>query len=244
METLSVRVGRRIREFRRARGLTVAQLSQIIGKSDATLYKYESGEIAPDVNQIQQIALALQTDPVYFFDIPEHRGMNTARVPYLDTGRLYTYYFDGRVQKLTKSLLLFYAHPEGLGIHATFYLNVKDFSKPERSRYIYSGSLISHDTVSYFVMQNATLPIETFVIEIVHPMQITQTTWGLFLGLSDEPATPMAAKMLFSRVELSDQELTTYPLTFTKEELKSIRHKNAILLTIRESAYHKEWDNP
>ena len=235
MESLSVRVGRRIREFRRARGLTVAQLGQILGKSAATVYKYESGEIAPDVNQIQQFATALQTDPVYFFDVPARYRMDSARVPYMDTGRLYTYYFDGRVGKLTKSLLLFYPHPEETGIQASFYLNLTDFDRPEQARYIYSGSMVSHDTVSYFVMQNTTLPIETYVIEVVHPMQTTQTTWGLFLGLSDEPATPMTTKMLFSRVPLAEKELSSYPLRFTKEELKTIRRKNAILLTIRES---------
>ena len=237
MEDLSVRVGRRIRAFRRARGLTVAQLSQVLGKSAATIYKYESGEIAPDVNQIQQLATALQTDPAYFFDVPGDRRMLSSRVPYMDTGKLYTYYYDGRVQSLTRSLLVFWPHPDGSGIHASFYLNVPDFDSPERARYVYSGSLTSHDTVSYFIMQNTALPVETYVIEVVHPMQATQTTWGLFLGLSDEPATPMSTKMLFSRVQLTRQELDSFPLTFTKEELRNIRQKNAILLSIREKAY-------
>ena len=113
-------------------------------------------------------------------------------------------------------------------------MNLKDFNQPEYSRYIYRGSLISHELVSFFIMENITLPIETMTIEVIHPFQTEQTTWGVFLGLSDQPLAPMTTKMLFSKVPLSNKELEAYPLAFTKDELKSIRRNNSLLLSIRE----------
>ena len=44
----------------------------------------------------------------------------------------------------------------------------------------------------------------------------------------------MTTKMLFSKVPLSNKELEAYPLAFTKDELKSIRRNNSLLLSIRE----------
>ena len=235
MEALSIRVGRRIRSFRKVRGMSVAQLSRRIGRSEATLYKYESGQIPPDVNTIQLIAQALQIEPAFLFDIPEGSKSVVTRIRFLDGGRFYAYYHDGRINALVKSLLVFYPAPEGNENRASFYMNLQDFDDPERSRYIYTGERVSHETVSYFIMENLTLPIETFVIQMVHPMQTSQTTWGLFMGLSDQPMAPMATKMLFSRVPLSARQLADYPLEFTKEELRNIRSKNALLLSIRES---------
>ena len=236
-ELLAVRVGRRIRTFRRVRGLSVVQLGGMIGKSAATVYKYESGEIPPDVNQLQQIAQALQVDASYLLDVPAFQKLASVHVPYLDTGRLFTYYYDGRIGALVKSLLLFYPSSDGNRIQALFYINLPEFETPEHSRYLYSGTLTSHETVSYFIMENITLPIETLVIQLVHPMQTSQTTWGIFMGLSDEPVTPMTTKMLFSRAPLGAKDLAAYPLCFTKEELKNIKKKNALLLSIRESAH-------
>lgn len=233
--SLSERVGHRIRSFRKARGISIAELSARTGKSQATLYKYETGQISPDIETLGSIANVLKTEPTFLLDAPRLGVHAAPSIAYLSTGKLYAYYYDGRIKSLVKSLLTFYHQPTDDTWHVTFYMNVKNFDDPENARYLYVGTPIFHETVSFFIMENQTLPIETFVIELVHPMQTLQTTWGLFMGLSDEPVAPMATKMLFSRKPLTDKELASYPLAFTKEQLKSIRMKNALLLSIRES---------
>lgn len=233
-ESLSLRVGKRIRSFRKARGLSVSQVSDLIGKSEATYYKYESGLISPDIDTIQRISQALQIEPTFLFDIPHIGKSSVKNIAYLDLGKLYSYYYDGRIQSIVKSLLLFYKKDEEkTESTAFFYMNLHDFGEPEKSRYIYSGQLRSHEMVSYFIMENVTMPIETLLIQLVHPMQTSQTTWGIFMGLSDQPTAPMTTKMLFSRSPLSAKELESFPLAFTKEELLGIRKRNAILLSIR-----------
>ncbi len=235
MDQMEKQIGSRIRMFRRLRGLSVEQLGGAIGKSKATVYKYESGLIPIGVDTLLDIAGALKVAPAHFFDTPSTTAKNSPKVGLFDKGRLYAYYFDGRIKQIVRSLLTFYPDAEEeMGYRASFYMHLNDFSKPEQSRYIYSGTLISHELVSYFILENIMLPIETFVMEILHPLQTSLNTWGLFLGISDQPLTPMTTKILFSKVPLSQQELQTYPLMFTKDELKNIREKNAILLSIRE----------
>ena len=93
--------------------------------------------------------------------------------------------------------------------------------------------MISHETVSYFILENITLPIETLVLQILNPFRNSLTSWGLFMGMSDHPATPMAAKMLFSKRLLTTKEIEQFPLVLTKDELRKIRSQNALLLSIR-----------
>lgn len=80
--------------------------------------------------------------------------------------------------------------------------------------------------------RNLTLPIETLVIELLHTFRTGLCTWGLFLGLSDQPLTPMATKILLSKLPLSDDELANHPMTFTKSELRDVREKNVLLLSM------------
>lgn len=238
MSELAALVGKRLRTFRKMRGLSVDQLAKRIGRSNATVYKYESGGIDMDLATLGQIAAALNLEPSFFFDIPNYSSAVTkhvkAPIAFFDSGHFYTYYYDGRVKKIVRSLLAFHRTHENIGYAASFYMNLKEFNQPENSRYIYRGTLTSHETVSFFIMENITLPIEIMTIEVIHPFQTSQTTWGVFLGLSDQPLAPMTTKMLFSKVPLSNKELEAYPLALTKNELKDIRLNNALLLSIRE----------
>lgn len=234
MKSLAEHVGNRIRMFRKAQGVSVEQLAAKIHKSKATLYKYENGKISVDVDTLSDICSALNIEAAYFFDRPLNKKNLSVIDSFFNTGYIYTYYYDGRIRRVVSSLLVIRPiNEEGIH-HVSFFMNIADFTEPEQSRYMYSGTLSSHETVSYVIMQNITLPIETMVIQVVHPFQTSQSTWGLFLGLSDQPLAPMATKMLFSRVQYSKQDLLDYPLIFTKEELKSIQKQNALILSIRQ----------
>ena len=232
MGKLAVHVGSRIRLFRKAHGLTVEQLGARIQKSKATIYKYESGQIPVDVDTLLDIASALNVEPAYFFDLPFSKKICAPQISFFDSNCLYAYYYDGRIKQVVHSLLSFYSNADGEDCRASFFMNLEDGENPELSRYIYSGTLFSHEAVSYFILENVTLPIETLIIELIHPFRTSRCTWGLFLGLSDQPLAPMATKILISKVPLTEQELESYPLVFTKDELKDIREKNALLLSI------------
>ena len=55
-------VGNRIKTLRKEQKLTLQQLADMIHKSRATVSKYENGEISIDVETLQDIAEALDTD--------------------------------------------------------------------------------------------------------------------------------------------------------------------------------------
>ncbi len=242
MDDWTIQAAKRIKLYRKQRNMPVAVLAERIGKSAAAVYKYESGAIAVDVHTLGRIADALGVAPAHFFAIPQPKAAAPRLPSFLDAGRLYAYYYDGRIRRISKSLLTF-APQSGQWPEAMFYMHLKNFEEPEKARYLYAGSLRSHETVSYFILENLTLPIETLVLQVLHPFQNRITSWGLFMGMSDQPATPMATKMLFSKRLLATKELECYPLAFTKEELRRVRAQNALLLSIRD-AQERDMDEP
>lgn len=232
MNQLSMHVARRLKAYRKQANMSVQELARRIHKSVATVYKYESGEISLDTDTLGEIVQALHVSPACLVDLPSDKPQTNALNAFLENGRLYAYYFDGRIGKVSKSLLTF--HPVGNEkFDAIFYMHLKNFEEPEKARFIYHGQMKPHDTVSYFILEKITLKIETLMLGILHPFQTGLTSWGLFMGLSDQPVTPMATKMFFSKYPLTKNEIEKLPLAFTREELRKIRSENAILLCIR-----------
>ena len=231
MGEISLQTARRIKTFRKQQNMSIVQLAGRIGKSPATVYKYESGQIPLDMDVLEDISRALGVAPVYFFDQPSGWGSLPPKVSFLDNGRLYAYYYDGRIKRISKSLLTFGSDDAGRA-NAAFYMHLRSFEEPEQARYLYAGSVLSHEMVTYFILENITLPTETLTLQVLHPFRNSLTSWGMFMGMSDQPVTPMATKMLFSKRLLTVKEIEQIPIMFTKEELKKIRLQNALLLSM------------
>lgn len=62
------RVGKRIRTQRRALGLTIQKLADTLGIAYRQLHKYETGTDRVSASRLQQIAVALNVAPAFFFD--------------------------------------------------------------------------------------------------------------------------------------------------------------------------------
>ena len=56
MGEISREIGRRIRNFRKSRRMTLEELSALVCKNKSTLSKYETGEIVLDIETIYEIA--------------------------------------------------------------------------------------------------------------------------------------------------------------------------------------------
>lgn len=58
----------RLKEIREARGLTLQQLGDRLGKSHATVQRWEAGKRTPDANDIRALAVALRVKAGELFD--------------------------------------------------------------------------------------------------------------------------------------------------------------------------------
>ena len=127
MNGINARVGARIRLYRRAKKLTLIQLSAMIHKSKATLSKYETGDIAIDVETLYDIAAALdirmeQLLDQRTFSRGEAHGESCA---FFQQSRIYVYFYDGRIGRCVKNVLQLDRATEPCT--AVFYLDVPSF---------------------------------------------------------------------------------------------------------------------
>jgi len=70
--TDEVHVGRRLRQLRNERGLSIRSLADLSGLNVNTLSMIENGKTSPSVSTLQQIAAALQTPITAFFEIEQY----------------------------------------------------------------------------------------------------------------------------------------------------------------------------
>lgn len=64
-------LGDNIRTARKRRGMTQEQLAPLIGVEQATLARYERGTVAPSINRLRKIALALAIELEELTDLPD-----------------------------------------------------------------------------------------------------------------------------------------------------------------------------
>lgn len=67
--SIPVKIGERIRYFRKLKGLTQTQLAQLVGKDRQYLYKIEKAVVTPNIVTISALAIALEVSLKEIFDI-------------------------------------------------------------------------------------------------------------------------------------------------------------------------------
>lgn len=99
MHEIDLLTGKRIRTFRKARGLTLEALAAQICKSKSTLSKYEKGEISLDLPTLYELSQALHIQPVQLLEnLPQPDILSlSSPTPTFFGGstQLYAYLFDG-----------------------------------------------------------------------------------------------------------------------------------------------------
>lgn len=75
------KIGRRIRELRMSKGLTLEELGTIVGLNKSTVKRYEDGEIKNlTVDNLKLFAKALDVDPEYIMALDNYNEVKTSRI--------------------------------------------------------------------------------------------------------------------------------------------------------------------
>lgn len=64
----------RIRECRKAAGLSLKELSKLVGTSFVTISRYERGDNEPSIAMWEQLASALHVSPAYLVGWSDEKG--------------------------------------------------------------------------------------------------------------------------------------------------------------------------
>ena len=124
MNEINIYIGGQIRKYRKANGMTLQQLADVIHKSRATVCKYENGEISIDIATLYEISQALQISfgqlASYQPPLPPYTPPTVGtlqRSPFFQAKRLYFYFYDGRYHRLKDGVIDIHEHAERPGTY-------------------------------------------------------------------------------------------------------------------------------
>ncbi len=231
-------VGNRIKFYRKMKHMSLEQLANSIHKSKSTLSKYENGLIPVDISSLYEISQVLNVDVSQLTDFTPENVMTTVSPyanPFGGKDNLYLYYYDGRTQRVVKTLLVLKnASANNNEIPCQCYMDTPSFKDYNNCKYFYTGTMTYFDLVSYVTLNNLSNSMEQIGLCMLNPFHHNRDTWGFMFGISYNPITPFALKFLLSTNPIPTKELDPEILVLTKNEIKMIKNLNMMLLNTQE----------
>ena len=220
--------------YRKSAGMTITELSKHIYKSKSTVSKYENGEVSMDIETLFDIADALKISVTQLTDF--YRTEITDSIPgnalgfFKKTGYYYMYYYDGILNQTISCVLEIIPSKEDRPPSANMYLGVRDYENIYSCHSLYYGEASYSDARVIFVLQNQTNKTEKIYINVINPLTNAAQTFGILCGISMHYFVPVSYKALFSYSPLKADDIPIEKLRFSKEEIKSIKKHNALLI--------------
>ncbi|MDF9867580.1 transcriptional regulator with XRE-family HTH domain [Bacilli bacterium PM5-3] len=228
--SITKNIGKKIRNFRKQKNMSIAQLGEEIYKSKATISKYENGEIIIDIVTLHEIASALQInveqllEPNLKLENYDNKKVNGF---FEGSDTFYSYFFDGRNNKVTTSVLKIASTTNSDNkAKAYLYMNCHNIDEYEICEYAYSGYIEHYNIITNIILNNVSTPIEHSMISILSPFNDSQIKYGLFSSISTRPVMPISLKMLFSKKPLEINDDLINKLLINDDDIRSIKLYN------------------
>ena len=235
MSEISFEIGKRIRNFRKKRNMTLEELSKLINKCKATVSKYEKGEITIDIDTLYNLADALQVhvEQLLYCRTDRTEIIVKDKNPAFFNGlsQFYSYLYDGRANRIIKCVFDVLSEAGESGYKIMMYMNFKEYENYQNCENTYWGYIKHYDALTNILMQNQDTPMEQVTATILASFLDSDTKWGLFFGISSRPMMPIAVKMLFSKKILKEDESLIKILKVSKEDIRLLKLYNMLSVT-------------
>ncbi len=224
MQDVSTHVGKQIRLYRKIKGLTMEELAGRIHKTKSTVSKYESGEIVIDVGALADVARALDVEIGQLLDYSVLEKKPAEPRGSLAADETFLYFYDGRSSRATTSLIRI--NSGGEQTSAVMYFDIASVHAPEDCRALYYGTVEYHDILTSYSLVNQSNALECVSIYAMNPMENRTQTYGLLLGISTFPLSPVVIKCIFSNRPLPTDAALQEKLMITREDIRMSRAIN------------------
>lgn len=225
-------IGARIRCCRKRKHMTAEELARAIHKSKSCVSKYEKGLISLDILSLYDIAEALdvQVTQLLYFPVKAARETASGTIPAFFSGldRMYLYYYDGRTNRIIRSVADISA-AEAAGIfRVQMYMNVEDYRHYPLCENVYDGLLTHYDSLSTLVLQNQHMEMDHYQIGVPSPYMNAPVKWGLAFGISSRPLMPTSTKVLLSKTIQEETAAFEKDLRISKEDIRLLKLYNML----------------
>ncbi len=227
-------IGAKIRHYRKMKHMTVEQLAAAVCKSKSCVSKYESGQITMDVATLYEIAqtLDVKVTQLLYLPLAARSGMPAGTVPAFFSGvnHLYMYYYDGRKNRINRSVIDIFSEVEPGVYQVHVYMNVNEFVRYQLCENLYDGYLTHYDAFSTLILENQSMEMDNYQMGIPSPYMNAGTKWALAFGISSRPLMPTSTKVLLSKTIQKETPEFEKELRLSKEDIRLMKQYN--MLTI------------
>lgn len=229
MYDLNNNFNRFLTQYRKSRGLTLEALGNKIGKTKATVSKYEKGEIIPDIITILEICNTLNITLSQLYPTTLHVSQHQHINPFV-INKLYLYYYTENI--LITSIIEL--SQESNTIFARLYNGVKDINKyASQTAYYYEGIMECDKTIGYINLSNSVsqeTQLEKLQLSFTIPWsQNIEITSFFLLGITPN-SIPIVKKGILSIEPIKNIEIYQEDLKINNKDLKKIQEDNAWIL--------------
>lgn len=245
MRDVCQHVGSQIRFFRKLRRYTLSEFASKINRSISTVSKYESGSISIDLLTLSEVATALEVTieqllpPAHICAPTVDNGSSTM----VDTKHFFTqqdiyymyYCFSPNKNAANKGIAVNTIEirrndnaPDEVYLYS-------ECTTPETNyrncKYVYHGNVLYYDFVVYFMLENVYhIGCHDYICAKV-PFTRTNTTTGLYTGVSETLRNPAVTKVIISSSLLDiDDDMYRGLMLTDKDMAYELKHRNALII--------------
>ncbi len=216
-------VGSQIKMFRKIKKLTIEELGKMINKSKSTVSKYESGEIAIDIETLFDIANALNINIINLVDIEVEEKPQAEKSHFWLNDNLYMYHQSGN--KIYLSYIKLRNDDAKKKTIATLYYKAESIDNLNNCECVYQGHMNYYDNILNFNLQNCSYSSESVLMNFFVPIKKVNTLAGLISGLEGASLRPSSYKVILSKNLLSNEEQKEL-LQLSKDVIKRLKDEH------------------
>jgi len=220
-------ISMRLRSYRKAKHLTLKDLSMALNKSLATVGKYETGEITADLETLIEWCRFLNVDLSTLLPsthtIQDSNYIARYRNHFID--RLYIYYFKGGENRIHTCVI----ENNNLTLSSTLYFDITSIENIYHAPFVYSGAVRYTDTSTSFVFFNSAPPFDMLTINIPFIQNSSKYKFGPMTTITFF-YQKVAIKVLASEHPVPDTSSLFDILQLTADDVRTIRKTNFFII--------------
>lgn len=237
---ISAIVGERIQLYRKAKNITQKELGQMINKEKSVISKYESAQVAIDIQTLYEISDALEV-PLSAL-VGQHVPASGTQNPvgnFIDQDRVYMYIMHkmGRQRKgllssciTLEPVMMPDSVEEPTVIKAIWYNTLKDVNDLSTAQSIVPGMLEVYETMSLFTFTNKRrYNYKTMILTMNFPND-NEVTHGMAMTIASYPQMPITSRVTLAKEPLYDMDRLFDALTLNSEDWKHFKQFNGFTI--------------
>lgn len=232
MTELNRQVGKELQRLRKARKITQRQIAERLHKTTACVSKYESGDIAMDIENFCDYCAVLHVSPADLLSpfLPdEYEQVRPATPPpsFYDVPALFLYWCGGVDGSIFSAKVTISPHTFAASMHMMFdFYSKNDFFSASKA--VFEGDIEFYSSITRLQLRKVTNPFDLITVTAYNAGEGNNYRIGHLSSLTSY-YSPMSTKCIVSQEIIRKRDVVVDLLRISKDEIAQLRRSGVFL---------------